>query len=128
MSQCYTIIVSVVIAKGGQHFAGAKSGAGACGTRGAANANRLVLRESSGGPRDIVPFVLGRARMEVEDGSAEKRADDGLLQRRDDVRVDHGVHESILDGVEAFGEDVVVLREAHVACNGGRRLVCLSGR
>ena len=49
-----------------------------------------------------------------------------MLKQGDDAGVDDGVHELILDGVEAIGEDVVVPRDAHVACYRGRRLIRLS--
>ena len=100
---------------------------GARGTRGVAYTNRLVLRERSSGSRDVVSFMLSGARTEIEDGSAEKGADDGLLEWRDDAGVDRGVHETIFDGIEVVGEDVVVTRDAHIMCDSGRCLVRYSG-
>jgi hypothetical protein len=82
-----------------------------------------MLGESGGGPGDIVSFMLGGARTEVENGSPEKRANNGLLKWSDDAGVDRGVHKSIFDGVEAFSEDVVVSSEAHIVRYGGRRLI-----
>ena len=98
-----------------------------CGMCRVADADGLVLDKGGGGPRDIVVLMLSGARAEVEDGSPEKRADNGLLERGDDARVDGCIHESILDGVKALGENVVVPRETHVACYRGRRLIRLSG-
>ena len=106
---------------------GAESGTGMRRPRRTANANRLLLGERGGGPRDVVAFVLGGARTEVVDGPPEEGANDGLLQRGDDARVDRSVHESILNGVEAVSEDVVISRDAHVARDGGRCLIRLSG-
>ena len=116
-----------MITKGGQHFAGAEGGAGARGARRVADTNRFVLRERSSSPRDIIPFMLGGARLEVEDGPSEERADDGLLEWSDDAGVDRGVHEPILDGVEVVGKDVIIPRDAHIARDGGWRLLRLSG-
>ena len=70
-----------------------------------------------------VPFMLGGAWTKVVDGAPEEGVDDGLLEWSDDMGVDRGVHESIFDGVEAVGKDVVVAHDAHVARDGGRRLV-----
>ena len=53
---------------------------------------------------------------------------DGLLEGGDYTGMDGGVHESILDGVEMSGEDVIVSCNAHVMCNGRWCLVCMSGR
>ena len=40
----------------------------------------------------------------------------------------HGsIRESVFDGVEVVGEDVVVSRDVHVACHHRRHLICLSG-
>ena len=87
-----------------------------------------MLREGGRGPRDVVTFMLAGTWSEVEDSPPEKRADNRLLERGNDAGVDGGVHESIFDGVEAVGEDVVVSRDAHIARHRGRRLIRLSGR
>ena len=118
------IIVGVMVTKGGQHLAGAEGGAGARGARRVADADRIVLGKCGGGPRDVVSFMLGGVRTEVEDSSPEKGANDGLLEWRDDAGVDRGGHEAILNGVEAVGENVVVARDAHVTRDSGRCLVC----
>ena len=122
-----TVIISVIIAKGSQHLAGVEGGAGARGARGATNADRFVLDEGGGGPRDVVTFVLSGARLKVENGPSEERTDDGLLEWGDDAGMDGGIHEAILDGVEAFGEDIIVSREAHIARHRGWRLIRLLG-
>ena len=96
-------------------------------THRATDANGLVLDEGGSGPRDVIAFMLSRVRMEVEDSPPEERTNDGLLERGDNTGVDGGVHESILDGIKALGEDVVVSREAHVARYCTRRLIRLSG-
>ena len=101
---------------------------GACSACRVADANRLVLDEGGGSPWNVIAFVLSGAWPEVENGPSEKRVNDGLLEGGDDAGMDGGVHQSILDGVEALGEGVVVSREVHVARHGKRRLVRLSGR
>ena len=103
---------------------GRMSARGACR---AADVDRLVLGEGGRGPRDVVVFVLGGAWLEVKDGSPEKRANNRLLERGNDAGVDGGVHEPIFDGIEVVGEDIVVSRDAHVACYRGWRLIHLSG-
>ena len=87
-----------------------------------------MLDESGGGPQDVVAFVLSRAWVEVEYGPSKERMDDGLLERGNDAGMNGGVHESIFDGVEVLSEDVVVVREAHVARDHGRCLIHLSGQ
>ena len=90
--------------------------------------NRFVLEKGSRGPGNIVALVLAGAWLEVKDGPSEEGTDDRLLERGDDAGVDGGIHESIFDGVEAVGEDIVVPHDAHVARYRGQCLVRLSGR
>ena len=97
---------------------------GACGV---ADANGLVLREGGRHPRNIVAFMLAGTGLEIKDGPSEEGTDNCLLKWSDDMGVHGGVHESVFDGVEAVGEDVVVSHDAHVACHCRRRLICLSG-
>ena len=104
---------------------GTEGGTSACGARRAADADGLVLGEGGRGPRDVVAFVLARAWSEVEDGSPEERVDNRLLEWGDDAGVDSSVHESIFNGVEAIGKDVVVSRDAHVARYRRWRLIRL---
>ena len=85
--------------------------------------DRFVLREEGGGPRDVVTFMLGGARPEVEDSPAEERADNGLLEWGDDAGVDRGIHKAVLDSVEAVGEDVVIAHDTHVTRDGGGCLI-----
>ena len=92
----------------------------------ATHVDRFVLREGGGGPRDVVAFMLSGAWTEVKDGPPEEGANNRLLEWSDDAGVNGSIHESILDGVEAFGEDIIVSRETHVARHRGRRLVGLS--
>ena len=70
--------------------------------------NWVVLGEGGGGPRDSVALMLSGAWTEVESGPLEKGADDCLLERGDDAGVDGSIHESIFNGIEALGEDIVV--------------------
>ena len=97
---------------------------GACGACRTTNTNGLVLREGGSGPRDVIAFMLGRARPEIEDSSAKERADDGLLEWSDDAGVDRSVHEAIFDGIEAVSEDIVIARYTHVTRDGGGCLIC----
>ena len=87
----------------------------------------LVLRKGGRGPGDVVALVLTRAQAEEEDGAPEKGTDNRLLERGDDARMDSRVHESVFDGVETIGENVVIPREAHVAGHRKRCLIRLSG-
>ena len=122
-----TVVVSVVIAEGGQHFAGPEGRAGACSACGAADANGLMLRKGGRRPRNVVAFMLAGVWPEVEDSPSEEGTDDRLLKWSDDVGVDGGVHESVLDGVEVVSEDVVVSCDVHVSRHRRRCLICLSG-
>ena len=72
-------------------------------------------------------FMLAGTWSEVKDGPSEEGMDDCLLEWSDDAGVDGGVHEPVLDGVEAISEDVVVSCDAHVPCHRRRCLICLSG-
>ena len=78
-----------------------------------ADANGLVLRKGSRCSRNVVMFVLTRVQSEVKDGSPEEGTDDRLLKRSNDAGVDGGVHESILDSVEAVSEDVTTFTTQH---------------
>ena len=104
-----------MIFEGGQHLPSTIGGACARGACGAANTDGLVLRKGGRGPGDVVSFVLTRARAEEEDGPSEEGTDDHLLEWGDDTGVDSGVHESVFNGVETIGEEVIVSRETHIA-------------
>ena len=117
-----------MIAEGGQHFMGAEGRVGTRSACGVTNTNRFVLREGGRRPGDVVMFVLTRMWSEVKDSPPEEGMDNRLLQRSDDVGVDGSIHESILDGVEAVSEDIVVPCDAHVPCHRRRCLVCVSGQ
>ena len=122
-----TVVVGVPIIERGEHFAGLKGRAGMHSACGVTDANRLVLRQGGRHPGNIVVFMLARAWSEEKDGSSEKGMNDGLLKRGNDAGVDGGIHEVILNGVEAVSKDVVVSRDAHVSCHRRWCLICLSG-
>ena len=90
--------------------------------------NGLVLDEGGISPWDVVTLMPSGAWAEKENGSPEKGAHNGLLERGDDAGVNGSVHELIFDGVETLGEDVVVLSETHIPHHRTRCLVRLSGR
>ena len=114
-----TVVVGVIIAEGGQHFAGPKGRAGACSTCRVADVNGLVLGKGGWRPRDIVTFMLAGAWSEEKDGPSEEGTDNRLLKRSDNAGVDSGVHEPVLDGVETVSEDVVVSHDTHVPRHRG---------
>ena len=91
-----------------------EGGTGTCGARGMTDADGVVLSESGWHPGDVVPFMLTRAWLEVEDGTSQKGVDDRLLEWGDNAGVNGGVHESVFYHVEAVGEDIVVLGDVHV--------------
>ena len=122
-----TIVVGIVVTKRGQHFTGPKGRAGVRSACGTSDTNGLMLRKGGRRPRNIVAFMLTRVWSEVKDGPSEEGADDHLLEQSDDMRVDGGVHKSVLNGVEAVSEDVIVSHDAHVPRHRGRCLICLSG-
>ena len=107
---------------------GSEGGAGACGACRVADANGFMLGKGGRGPRNVVALMLARAWSEVKDGPSEEGTDDRLLKWGDDAGVDGGVHESIFNGVEAVGEDIVVSRDAHVPHYHRWCLVRLSSR
>ena len=87
-----------------------------------------MLREGGQGPVDVVPLVLTRMWLEVEDGPPQKGANDSLLKGGDNVGMDGSIHQPILHGVEAVGKDVVVSHDTHVTCDSRWCLICMSGR
>jgi hypothetical protein len=93
-----------------------------------ADVNGLVLRKGGQCPRNIVVLMLAGAWSEVKDGPSKEGTDDRLLKQSNDAGVDGGVHESVLDGVEAVSEDVVVSRDTHVPRHRRQCLICLSGQ
>ena len=95
---------------------------------GMANMNGLVLRKGGRCPRNIVTLMLAGAWSEVKDGPFKEGTDDRVLKRSDDAGVDGSVHESVLNGVEAVSEDVVVSCDTHVLRHRRRCLICLSGQ
>ena len=125
--QSIPVIIGIVIAEWSQHLASPKGRASVCGMSGTANVNRVILGEGGQGPGDVVPFMLTRMQPEVKDGPPQKGADDGLLKGGNNAGMDSGIHQSILNGVEAVGEDVIVLHDMHVMHDGHWCLVCMSG-
>ena len=123
-----TIVVGVVVTKGGQHLTGLEGGASMRGARRAADADGFVLGEGGWGPRNVVAFMLSGAWPEVENGPSKEGMDDRLLEWGDDAGVNGGVHEPVFDSVEAVGEDIIVPRDAHVARYCGQHLIHLSSR
>ena len=83
-----------------------------------------MLREGGQGPGDVVPFMLPRTRLEVENACSQKGVDDGLLQGGDDVRVDGGIYEPVFDSIETVSKDIVVPCYAHITHDGGWGLIC----
>ena len=59
-----------MVAEGGQHFTDLEGGTGACGAHGMTDTDGVVLSESGWHPGDVVPFMLTRAWLEVEDGTS----------------------------------------------------------
>ena len=100
---------------------------GTCGTSGASDADRLVLREGGWCSRDIIAFMLARSGTEEEDSYAQKWADDSLLERGNNMGMDSGIHEAVLHSIEVVGEDIIVPCDAHVACDHHGHLICVSG-
>ena len=107
---------------------GLEGRASARGARRAADVDGLVLGKGGRGPRNVVAFMLAGVWSEVEDGPSEEGMDDRLLKWGDDAGVNGGVHEPVFNGLEAVGEDIVVLCDAHVARYCGWRLIRLSSR
>ena len=127
-NESVSIVIGIVVSEWREHLLHSEGGVCVGHIGGTANMDGIVLREHCQHPRNIVLFMLSWAQVEVKDAGPQKGADYGLLAWRNDAGMDGSIHELVLDGIEAIGENVIVLHDTHITGNSCWRHICMSSQ
>jgi hypothetical protein len=63
--------------------------------------------------------MLAGAALKIKDRSPKEGMEDGLLERGNDVRMDSGIHEAILDGISLFSEGEIGMCDLYLVIDDG---------